>query len=95
MIFLFRNENDWQGVAKITFIENQIKLCQAINSPEELKHWYKMLMYHLAISGNENRMRLILNELLSSSSRNTADAKQKSPSATHILVSKNDHFEIK
>lgn len=63
----FRNENDWQGLAKIIFIENQIKLCQAINSPEELKHWYKMLMYHLAIGGNESRIRLILNELLSGS----------------------------
>lgn len=64
LLLFFRNANDWQTSAKITFIENQIKLCEAINSPDELKHWYTMLAFQLAISGDEKKVRLLLNTLL-------------------------------
>ncbi|KAI8116695.1 HIRA-like protein [Lucilia cuprina] len=63
------NANDWQSVAKISFIENQIKLCEAINSAEELKYWYTMLAFHLAIGNNENKLRLLLNDLLGTGTR--------------------------
>ena len=42
----------------------------------ELKHWYSMLAYQLALSGTEERMRLFLNELL-----------EEKPEKQHILVS--------
>lgn len=35
-----------------------------INSPEELKHWYNMLVYHLTVSGDEKKLRCLLNDLL-------------------------------
>uniref|UniRef100_A0A1B0G8R1 Protein HIRA n=1 Tax=Glossina morsitans morsitans TaxID=37546 RepID=A0A1B0G8R1_GLOMM len=82
------NANDWQTQAKIIFIENQIKLCEAINSPEELKHWYSMLAFQLAMSGNEKKLRLLLNDLLGSPS--IAGLKER----THILnISKHDLLE--
>ncbi|XP_073830443.1 histone cell cycle regulator-like protein [Musca autumnalis] len=58
------NANDWQSVAKINFAENQIKLCEMIQSPEELKFWYSMLVFHLSTCGNEKKMRDLLNDLL-------------------------------
>ncbi|XP_005185911.2 protein HIRA homolog [Musca domestica] len=60
------NANDWQSTAKITFAENQIKLCEMIKSPEELKFWYSMLVFYLAAHGNEKRLRDLLNDLLGS-----------------------------
>ncbi|XP_037935794.1 protein HIRA homolog [Teleopsis dalmanni] len=63
------NAHIWQPSAKVCFIENQIKLCEAINSPEELRHWYLMLAYHLLLSNNENRLRILLNDLLGPFSR--------------------------
>lgn len=68
-IYPIRNANDWQTVAKISFIENQIKLCEAIKSPEELKYWYTMLAFHLAIGNNESKLRLLLNDLLGTGSK--------------------------
>lgn len=60
------NVNNWQDSAKLTFIENQIKLCEQINSPEELKYWYLMLGHHLAASGGEKKIRGLLDYLLGS-----------------------------
>lgn len=64
--FFHSNANDWQSTAKITFAENQIKLCEMIKSPEELKFWYSMLVFYLAAHGNEKRLRDLLNDLLGS-----------------------------
>ncbi|XP_030379008.1 protein HIRA homolog [Scaptodrosophila lebanonensis] len=58
------NTEDWQQSAKIIFIENQIKLCEALESLEELKHWYMMMVFHLASYGQEKRLRIFLDELL-------------------------------
>lgn len=51
-------------MAKLSFIENQIKICESINSPIELEHWYSMLGTHLASHGSEFRIRILLDELL-------------------------------
>lgn len=63
-LFLFSGSNDWQAQAKVAFIENQIQMCCAIDSSEELKYWYSMLGYNLALLDNEKRIRLLLDDLL-------------------------------
>lgn len=60
----FSATNDWQHAAKLFFIENQIKICEAINSPGELQHWYSVLGAHLASHGTEPRIRTLLDKLL-------------------------------
>ncbi|XP_017051908.1 protein HIRA homolog [Drosophila ficusphila] len=60
-----RHSEAWQQSAKIRFIENQIKLCEALQSLDELQHWHKMLTFQLASFGNEKRMRVFLDDLLS------------------------------
>lgn len=64
------NINDWQSSAKISFIENQIMLSEAINSSHELIFWYNMYAYQLAISGTEQNLRLLLDGLLGPSPLN-------------------------
>ncbi|KAH8304640.1 hypothetical protein KR018_005858, partial [Drosophila ironensis] len=54
----------WQKSAKIVFIENQIKLCETLQSIDELKHWHRMLTFQLATYGTEKRMRQFLDDLL-------------------------------
>ncbi|KAM7348901.1 histone cell cycle regulator-like protein [Cochliomyia hominivorax] len=71
------NANDWQTVAKISFIENQIKLCETINSPLELKYWYTMLAFHLALGNNENKIRLLLNDLLGTGKRSISSTNEQ------------------
>lgn len=55
---------DWQHVCRLSFIENQIKICEAIQSPMELQYWYAMLGSHLASHGTEKRIRFLLDDLL-------------------------------
>lgn len=76
------NANNWQDSAKLLFIENQIKLCEKIKSPEELKYWYLMLGHHLAASGTEKKIRTLLDELLGS-----AHGFKKESAQSEILVS--------
>ncbi|XP_061396892.1 protein HIRA homolog [Musca vetustissima] len=64
--FFSSNANDWQSIAKIQFAENQIKLCEMIKSPEELKFWYSMLVFYVSTLGNEKKLRDLLNDLLGS-----------------------------
>lgn len=64
--FNFSSSN-WQITAKLSFIENQIKICEAINSPAELEQWYSTLGLHLAQHGPEKRIRLLLDDLLGAS----------------------------
>uniref|UniRef100_A0A1B0CV75 Protein HIRA n=1 Tax=Lutzomyia longipalpis TaxID=7200 RepID=A0A1B0CV75_LUTLO len=56
----------WENVSQFTFIENQIQLCETIQSPAELKYWYSALGFHLAHHGTEQRLRLTLDDLLGS-----------------------------
>lgn len=51
-------------MCKLSFIENQIKICEAIQSPIELQYWYAMLGSHLARHGTEKRIRFLLDDLL-------------------------------
>uniref|UniRef100_A0A182QHA6 Protein HIRA n=1 Tax=Anopheles farauti TaxID=69004 RepID=A0A182QHA6_9DIPT len=57
----------WQTSAAIAFIENQIKICEMIASPSELKHWYAMLGFQLALNGSEEKIRQVLDDLLGAS----------------------------
>lgn len=61
-----RSNDDWKHTARLSFIENQIKICESINSPVELELWYSMLGLHLAQHGTERRIRILLDELLGS-----------------------------
>ncbi|GAB0093518.1 Protein HIRA [Sergentomyia squamirostris] len=56
----------WENVSQFTFIENQIQLCETIQSAEELKYWYSALGFHLSHHGTEQRLRLTLDDLLGS-----------------------------
>uniref|UniRef100_A0A182PA84 Protein HIRA n=1 Tax=Anopheles epiroticus TaxID=199890 RepID=A0A182PA84_9DIPT len=57
----------WQTSAAIAFIENQIKICEMIVSPAELKYWYSMLGFQLALNGSEEKIRQVLDDLLGAS----------------------------
>uniref|UniRef100_A0A182Y5W5 Protein HIRA n=1 Tax=Anopheles stephensi TaxID=30069 RepID=A0A182Y5W5_ANOST len=57
----------WQTSAAIAFIENQIKICEMITSPAELKYWYSMLGFQLALNGSEEKIRQVLDDLLGAS----------------------------
>lgn len=59
-----RSNISWKHAAKLTFIENQIQTCIAIQSPQELEHWYSILGIHLAKNGDEKRIRTHLKDLL-------------------------------
>ncbi|XP_017091496.2 protein HIRA homolog [Drosophila bipectinata] len=59
-----RKAEAWQQSAKMVFIENQIKLCETLESLDELKHWHRMLTFQLATYGTEKRMRQFLDDLL-------------------------------
>lgn len=54
----------WKHAARLSFIENQIQTCVAIQSPAELEHWYSILGLHLSKHGEEKRIRTHLNDLL-------------------------------
>lgn len=59
-----RSDNVHEAQSKISFIEHQIQLCETVNSPLELKHWYSMLGYQLASHGTEKKLRQVLDDLL-------------------------------
>lgn len=60
----FRSDNVYESQSKISFIEHQIQLCEIVNSPIELKHWYSVLGYQLASHGSEKKVRQVLDDLL-------------------------------
>lgn len=62
--FFDRSDNVHEAQSKISFIEHQIQLCETVNSPLELKHWYSMLGYQLASHGTEKKLRQVLDDLL-------------------------------
>lgn len=61
-----RSDNIYEAQSKISFIEHQIQLCEVVNSPLELKHWYSMLGFQLASHGSEKKIRQVLDDLLGS-----------------------------
>ena len=57
--------SEWEALAQLVFIENQLKLCMAIRSVEELRYWYSRLGYTMALGvGTEMRLRQLLDDLL-------------------------------
>jgi protein HIRA/HIR1 len=54
----------FEAQSKISFIEHQIQLCEVVNSPLELKHWYSLLGFQLAKHGTEKKVRQVLDDLL-------------------------------
>lgn len=84
-----RSNTAWQHAAKLSFIENQIKICESINSPAELEQWYSILGLHLAQHGQEKRIRLLLDDLLGASiSFSFAAQTSERQKKTTILVRK-------
>ncbi|KAH8396225.1 hypothetical protein KR222_005671, partial [Zaprionus bogoriensis] len=57
----------WQQTAKVLFLKDQIKLCEALEAAEELKHWHMMLTFQLATYGTEKRLRIFLDSFLDDS----------------------------
>lgn len=62
--FSQRSDNVFEAQSKISFIEHQIRLCETVNSPVELKHWFSVLGYQLASHGTEKKIRQVLDDLL-------------------------------
>jgi protein HIRA/HIR1 len=58
------SDDSWEAQSKLSFIEHQIKLCEKVNSPHELKHWYSTFGYYLATHGTEKKVRQVLDDLL-------------------------------
>lgn len=91
--FVDRSNDDWKPTAKLSFIENQIKICESINSPVELELWYSTLGLHLAHHGTEKRIRILLDELLGSPMSLLISSKsQLNRKKDTILVTKLDNF---
>ncbi|XP_055384553.1 protein HIRA homolog [Condylostylus longicornis] len=65
--FLDINSSKFLSGAKLDFIENQIKLSELINAPDELIYWYSMLGYFLCTEGTEKKMRSVLDDLAKTS----------------------------
>lgn len=83
----YRSNAAWQHTAKLSFIENQIKICESINSPVELEQWYSILGLHLAQHGNENRIRILLDDLLGSAvTFTTNDTLKKQTILVRIII---------
>lgn len=63
-LFVCSTNGAWRNTAKLQFIDDQIKICEAIYSPAELEYWYSLLGLHLAQHGSETRIRILLDDLL-------------------------------
>lgn len=84
-----RSNISWQSTARLSFIENQIKICESIRSPSELEFWYSMLGTQLVQHGTESRLRIYLDDLLGlPNAFFSADAQNEE--ANEILVSDNN-----
>lgn len=76
----------WRNAVKLQFIEDQIKICEAINSPKELEYWYSLLGLHLAQHGSETRIRILLDDLLGVTFASSLEAVQGKRKSETILV---------
>lgn len=56
--------SNWQQNARLSFIEHQLRLSEAVGTAAELEHWYAVLGAYLAEHGPERRIRLLLDELM-------------------------------
>lgn len=53
----------------LSFIQNQIKITENINSPGEFRFWHTMLGFQLATHGTEEKVRQILDGLFGTAYR--------------------------
>lgn len=83
--FIYRLTATWTHAARLSFIENQIKTCIAIQSATELEHWYSILGLHLSKHGDEKRIRIHLNDLLGTPD-NLMELDSEQPANETILV---------
>ncbi|XP_022218761.1 protein HIRA homolog [Drosophila obscura] len=86
-----RKLESWQQTAKILFIDNQIKLCEALQSADELKHWHTMQALQLSAYGSEKRLRTFLDELISASDTGIAMFTSKHELAQCVLDTLKSH----
>ncbi|SPP79644.1 protein HIRA homolog [Drosophila guanche] len=86
-----RKLESWQQTAKILFIDNQIKLCEALQSTDELKHWHTMQALQLSAYGSEKRLRMFLDELLSNSDTGISTFASKHELAQCVLDTLKSH----
>lgn len=75
----------WTNAARLSFIENQIQTCLAIQSATELEHWYSILGVHLSKHGDEKRIRTHLDDLLGTPD-NLMELDGNEPAKETILV---------
>lgn len=71
---LISDPESWQQTAKVLFLKDQIKLCEALEAAEELKHWHMMLTFQLATYGTEKRLRIFLDSFLNDNGEEPATA---------------------
>ncbi|XP_032594146.1 protein HIRA homolog isoform X2 [Drosophila grimshawi] len=83
----------WQQTAKVLFLENQIKLCEALEAFEELKHWHMMMTFQLASYGTEKRLRLFMDTLLDNELPETMQTKSKFELRQCVLDTLEPHTE--
>ncbi|KAH8284272.1 hypothetical protein KR044_008208, partial [Drosophila immigrans] len=84
----------WQQTAKVLFLENQIKLCEALETVEELKHWHVMLTLQLATYGTEKRLRIFLDSFINSGDdRNSYQSVPKHELMHCVLDSLKPHIQ--
>lgn len=83
--FVCRLTASWTNSARLSFIENQIQTCMAIQSATELEHWYSILGVHLSKHGDEKRIRTHLNDLLGTPD-NLMELDGEQPAKETILV---------
>ncbi|EDS35707.1 histone transcription regulator [Culex quinquefasciatus] len=69
MAFLENSNKAWQTPAMLSFIQNQIKITENINSPDEFRFWHTMLGFQLATHGTEEKVRQILDGLFGTAYR--------------------------
>lgn len=72
--FSLSDPESWQQTAKVLFLKDQIKLCEALEAAEELKHWHMMLTFQLATYGTEKRLRIFLDSFLDDNGEEPATA---------------------
>ncbi|XP_062549225.1 protein HIRA homolog isoform X2 [Armigeres subalbatus] len=76
--FMENSNTTWQNEAILSFVENQIKIAETIQSSTEVKHWYLMLGFQLAQHGTEEKIRQVLDNLLGSPFRSASTSASES-----------------
>lgn len=77
----------WPHTTELLFLENQIKLCETLESGDEIKYWYDALGAKLASHGSESHVRKLLDDLLNSHMcRDTEHAEDNETKKTFLEI---------